>query len=96
MHTKAFDNGRDFILVTHLDESKVIPDPMQPAPKEGETDNRPLVAHPDWVQTLTWSKNPPADVGMTQEEWVAMIKRETQLLADDALARRQPLVEVVL
>ena len=64
----------------HIDDGKLIRDPEAPLPEEGVEDTRSLVPDPEFVMSVQWGADVPAET----------IKRETALLCDAEIARRLP------
>ena len=76
----ARDNGPEGrYYVVHLDDTKLIPNPIHPAPADGEPDTRDLVPDPVWVRDYTWGADIP----------LAAIRREIKLLCQEAIRQMQ-------
>lgn len=67
--------GTDYCFSIHLDETK-----FKAAPND-------KVPDPDYVEHFTWGM-PPA--GVTEKDYIAMIKRELPLLVADRLSKMNP------
>jgi hypothetical protein len=72
-------------MAVHIDETKTIPDPSQPAPEDGQDDARPRVPDPRWVIEREYGEAP---AGTDEQEHLAGIIKEIRLLSEDELALR--------